>query len=178
MRFIARLIVPGLAAASLLAVTETADAATWRLLLDGAAGSTFEAEPAGGPVSNPKIVYQGVLYDTPYPTSPPEYDATSDPPFATYGHLSGAGGGGYGWFWNSAAAGPCAVLSCTIGFDFSNGIYGEYFAATGFMPTDTFSDGTGSGSYEIAPIPLPAGFLLMVSGLAFAGWCGIGRRRS
>ena len=92
-----------------------------------------------------------------------------------YGYLSGAGGSGYGWFWNSAPGDGCASLSCTVGFDF-NGTYGEWFSGTGNMLTDTFDEGTGSGEYELAPIPLPAGLLMMLTGVAALAWRGRGRR--
>lgn len=173
---LAMLCAPAALTAALTLGCMPASAATWNLLLDGVLGGTFEADVGGGLVSNPQITWNGVLYDVPYSTEPPEYVADSVPPGAPYGYLAGPGGGGYGNFWNATAMGSCAALSCTIGFDF-NGSYGEYFAGTGYMPTDTFSEPVGSGVYEVKPVPLPASLMLMLSGLGAAFWAGWRPRR-
>lgn len=171
-----RLIVLGLAA-GVMAAPMAAGAATWKLLFDGdeADAGTFVADAGGGQVTAASILWDGILYDTPYDTTPPEYNPVGNPEFMPFGYVSGPLGGGVGWFWNSAATGGCAALSCTIGLSYNDAI-GEYVTATGFMPTDSIDEQTGGGEYTVAPVPLPAGLLLILSGVAGIVWIGRGRR--
>lgn len=129
---------------------------------------SFDAPGGGGQVSSATFEVAGITFDVIDPTDVPEYGPALS-------ELTGPGGTIFANFFNSAAEGGClSPGSCVLFFESENG--GTY--VYGGINGDTFENIAG-GFYEIAPqiapIPLPAGGVLMLSGLAVLAWT---RRRA
>ena len=160
----------GILAAGSIALCATAvEAATYRVFLDNVFVSTFEAPDAGGLVSGLSIARAGVTFDTPDPFDPtgvPQYrPATND--------FSGPLDAIFANFYNSAASGGCAALSCVLFFEkINNGA-----RVWGSLNTTSFEN-LGFGNYSISPIPLPAAAPLFAAAVAGAGLVGWVKKRS
>lgn len=138
-----------------------ADAATYRVSNDGGTLlGTFQADAGGGQVSAPGFSVAGVDFDAIDPADVPEYRvATND--------LTGPGGTVFANLYNSAPAAGCAALGCVLFFESINPGPPDTFVYGG-INLDTFENFAG-GNYRIAPIPLPAGGVLLLGGLVALG---------
>ncbi|WP_371169045.1 hypothetical protein [Aliiroseovarius sp. 2305UL8-7] len=127
----------------------------------GGQSTTFTAPDGGGAVADFSVTLAGVTFDTPDVAMPPLYDPVNND-IAAAGSL-------FGYFSNSVAAPGCPAGQCVLEFEtaFGDGTP-PVFAAFNAVAFDGI---IASGSYiiTVAPVPLPAGLVLLLSALLAVG---------
>ena len=143
-------------AVSLMATPAYSASVTYDIAMGGQT-TTFTAPMGGGAVSDFSITLAGVTYDTPDAGSPALYDPVDN-------DISAAGSQ-FGYFSNSIAAPGCPVGDCVLEFENrADPLIPPVYAAYNTVNLGTVFTG---GFYEItvAPVPLPAGLVLLLTAL-------------
>ena len=139
-----------------LAAPATAATVTYNIAMGGQ-NTTFTAPMGGGAVSDFSITLAGVTFDTPDAAMPPLYDPVSN-------DISAAGSQ-FGYLSNSIAGPGCPVGNCVLEFETAfDPLIPPAYAAFNAVDLGTVF---AFGYYEItvAPVPLPAGLVLLLSAL-------------
>ncbi len=141
---------------SLLAAPATAASVTYDIAMGGQ-NTTFSAPMGGGAVGGFSITLGGVTFDTPDAAMPPLYNPVTND-IAAAGSL-------FGYFSNSIAAPGCPAGDCVLEFETAiDNVTPPVFAAFNAVAFDGI---IASGSYiiTVAPVPVPAGLVLLLSAL-------------
>lgn len=139
-----------------LAAPATAATVTYDIAMGGQ-NTTFTAPMGGGAVGDFSITLGGVTFDTPDAAMPPLYDPVNND-IAAAGSL-------FGYFSNSVAAPGCPAGDCVLEFETAiDNVTPPVFAAFNAVAFDGI---IASGAYiiTVAPVPVPAGLVLLLSAL-------------
>ncbi|SEW11491.1 hypothetical protein SAMN05444851_1501 [Aliiroseovarius sediminilitoris] len=142
--------------AGVLALPASAATVTYDIAMGGQ-NTTFTAPMGGGAVGDFSITLGGVTFDTPDAAMPPLYDPVTN-------DISAAGSL-FGYFSNSLAAPGCPAGECVLEFETAvDNVTPPVFAAFNAVAFDGL---IASGAYiiTVAPVPVPAGLVLLLTAL-------------